>query len=149
MTACVKEISVSQVLYAKFQIEEHFALLQTFTINIKFCAPSNVLFSCKLLVGRQPPFLEWLCIVIILKSDWSTLSRWPAYGSRTVNTLWHILVNQMASKIQLPLTCIFRLCHSLYRPFRKQKGFLQRVQEPTSVGCNWLILIHVVYFISW
>ena len=99
ITACVKEISVSQVLYAKFQIEEHFALLQTFAINIKFCAPSNLLFSCELLVGRQPPFLEWLCIVIILKSDWSTLSRWPGYGSRTVNMLWHILVNQMASKI--------------------------------------------------
>ena len=27
--------------------------------------------------------------------------------------------------------------------------FLQQVQKVTSLGCNWLILIHVVYFVSW
>ena len=27
--------------------------------------------------------------------------------------------------------------------------FLQQVKKVMSLGCNWLILIHVVYFISW
>ena len=27
--------------------------------------------------------------------------------------------------------------------------FLQQLQKVTSLGCNWLILIHVVYFVSW
>jgi len=27
--------------------------------------------------------------------------------------------------------------------------FLQQVQKATSLGCNWLILIRVVYFVSW
>ena len=29
------------------------------------------------------------------------------------------------------------------------KCFLQRVQKVTSVGCNWFVSIHVVYFVSW
>ena len=28
-------------------------------------------------------------------------------------------------------------------------GFKKFLQEVTSVGCNWLISIHVVYFVSW
>ena len=31
----------------------------------------------------------------------------------------------------------------------RNKGLIQRIQKVTSVGCNWFISIHVVYFVSW
>ena len=52
ITACVKEISGSWVLYAKFQIEEHFAFLQKFAINNKCCASSKGQTISKLIGGR-------------------------------------------------------------------------------------------------
>ena len=46
------------------------------------------------------------------------------------------------SKIQLSFMFFTSITHC-NRPLRKQ------VQKVTSLGCNWLILIHVVYFVLW
>ena len=51
------------------------------------------------------------------------------------------------SKIQLSFM-FFASIHILQQTSQETHAFLQQVQKVTSLGCNWLILIHVVYFIS-
>ena len=81
ITACVKQISllgaVHKVLkYRKTLSGERFCFLEKRMLSIfKFRTSSNLFFPYKLQIGPQPTFLE--CIVIFLKSDWSTLSRCP------------------------------------------------------------------------
>ena len=51
----------------------------------------------------------------------------------------------------IPLPCFKVTCdtHPLIRDLSGNTGFLQRVQKVMSAGCDWLILIHVVFFVSW
>ena len=51
----------------------------------------------------------------------------------------------------IALPCFEVTCdtHPPLRDLSGNTGFLQRVQKIMSVGCDWLILIHVAFFVSW
>ena len=51
----------------------------------------------------------------------------------------------------IALPCFEVTCdtHPPLRDLSGNTGFLQQVQKVMSVGCDWLISIHVVFFVSW